>query len=416
MFALVDCNNFYVSCERVFNPRLWNKPCVVLSNNDGCIISRSNEVKELGIPMGAPCFKWKPYLEKHRVRIFSSNYALYADLSQRVMDILSLYSPYSEIYSIDEAFLFFKDFLPKDLLEYGTEVRSTVFQWTGIPISIGFGKSKTLAKVANKIAKKQDGVFYLQENKCDEILSSINVLDIWGIGSKNAKLLMTNGIRNALELKNAKDSWIRKHLSIVGLRLVNELRGISCLPIEEVIPAKKAIGCSRSFNKPTSNKQFLKEALACYLSRACEKLRKQDSLAYRVHVYIKTNRFKEGTPYYSNAASIKLLFPTSDTCLLLKEANQCLDKIYLPDLLYKKLGVLLTDLVPKEHKQLPLFKTQEFQEENSALMSTIDLINNRWGSETIGLGAVGNKDWAMKRQMMSKRFTTNWDELLKVKV
>jgi DNA polymerase V len=282
VYSLIDCNNFYVSCERVFNPKLEGKPVIVLSNNDGCVIARSNESKALGIGMGVPVFKCKDLIKKHKIQVYSSNYTLYADMSQRVMDTLAQFTSDVEVYSIDEAFLSLSEFMSLNLTEYARDIRSTVKRWTGIPVSIGIGSTKTLAKVANKLSKRNPqygGVFDITSHtQMNELLEQIRVEDIWGIGRQYTKLLNQNGIYTALQLKNASDTWIRKHMSVSGLRTVWELRGISCIPLEEAPPSKKAIISSRSFGRPVESLEELKEAIASYISRASEKLRAQQSV------------------------------------------------------------------------------------------------------------------------------------------
>lgn len=326
IFALVDCNNFYASCERVFNPMLSNIPVVILSNNDGCAIAMSNEAKALGIKIGTPLFKLQKLIDDNGVKIFSSNYTLYGDLSQRVMDTLSTFTPEMEVYSIDEAFLSLDGF-NRDLDKYGREIRSTIKQHTGIPVSVGIAKTKTLAKLANRTAKKHkvlNGVLDLSslpEATIDKYLNIFNVSDIWGIGEQNTKKLNNVGIYTALQLKNCSDQWVQNNLGgVVGLRTVWELRGISCIDIESVRPDKKAIISSRSFGLSVEELTDLEESVADYVSRAAVKLRKQNCLTGNLQVYLATNYFKPNDAHYSNSASMLLANPTDYTPELIQKA------------------------------------------------------------------------------------------------
>jgi DNA polymerase V len=303
IFALVDCNNFYASCERVFNPGLKGQPLVVLSNNDGCVVARSNEAKALGIGMGVPEFQIRPVLRAHQVQVFSSNYTLYGDMSQRVMETLEPFSPDLEIYSIDEAFLSLSGFASRNLTEYGRTIRNTVKRWTGIPVSVGIAETKTLAKIANRVAKRTPdigGVFDLLA--CpdrDALLGRIAVEDVWGIGPNHARRLKQHGITTALQLRGADDQWIRKHLGIVGLRLVMELRGVSCLDLEQCPSPKQSLTCSRAFGTLISTLAEMEEAVSVYTSRVAEKLRRERLAATVLTVCLSTNEYKEG-PQYSN--------------------------------------------------------------------------------------------------------------------
>jgi DNA polymerase V len=420
IFALIDCNNFYASCERVFDPSLERKPVVVLSNNDGCIISRSNEAKEIGIPMAAPLFEMQGLIKKHDVKVLSSNYALYGDMSQRVMTTLMEFSPDIEIYSIDEAFLSLKGFEHKDLTEYARTIRATVKQRTGIPVSIGIGSTKTLSKVANKTAKKNpalNNVFDLVHcPSADTILEKMPVENVWGIGRSLTQMLNRNGVTNALQLKNLPDSWVRKNMTVVGHRLVWELRGISCLPLDMVVPPKKGIMCSRSFGKPVTKLNDLKEALSSYTTRAAEKLRAQNSLAGLIMVYVTTNPFND-TPYYSNAVTYNLPFPSANTASLIRYAHEILDKIYKNGYSYKKTGVFLSGIVPDNQMQRDLFAAEPDMEREKKLFKAVDAINYEFGADTIQYASSGIvKPWRMKQIYRSPRFTTRWDEMLKVKI
>jgi len=415
-FALVDCNNFYVSCERAFNPSLNGKPVVVLSNNDGCAVARSEEAKKY-IGMGAPIFKLMDTVKKHNIHLYSSNYTLYADMSHRVKEILADFSPNIESYSIDESFLSLAGFKNVDLNEYGLEMRKKILQWTGIPTSVGIGPTKTLAKIANKIAKKNrmcQGVLDITNHpRIKDLLASVDVDDVWGVGWEYSKLLKRHGIKTALDLRDTNETWIRKKMTVQGLRTVLELRGISCIELEESVPDKKQIVNSRSFGKDLDKYQDVSEAIASYASCAAEKLRKQDSISGHISVWIQTNGFKD-EPQYSNSISCRLPEPTSYTPLLIKYALHLLKKIYKRGYKYKKAGVMLMDLVPAENTQFNLF-TKIDHSRNAKLMEAFDKINSSWGSQTIRSAASGvARPWAMKRSRISPEYTTCWDEILRV--
>ncbi len=416
VFALVDCNNFYASCERVFDPSLKNRPIVVLSNNDGCIVARSNEVKALGIPMGVPFFEHEAVIEKHNVAVFSSNYQLYGDMSQRVMDSLRLFAPDMEVYSIDEAFLRLDHLQPRNLYEYCKTIRAKVIQWTGIPVSIGIGPSKVLAKVANRVAKKQtdDGVFDIRSQKTqDEILKALDVEKIWGIAGKWADRLGRMGIEKASELRDASPTIIRKHLSVVGERLLRELKGQSCIDLEDIQP-RKNIMSSKSFGTLLTKKEPMEEALANYAARACEKLRQQNSRAQAVHVFVQTNGFRETDKQYSNALTCTLTIPTSDTRLIIEAAKFCLNRIYKQGYRYKKTGIMLLDLIPASLEQKHLFVDFDHRP-GDHLMELVDRINKDHGPDTLFFGAQGvTREWKMRCGSRSPRYTTQWDELLMV--
>ena len=416
VFALVDCNNFYASCERVFDPSLKDRPIVVLSNNDGCIVARSNEVKALGIPMGVPFFEQKAIIKKHNVAAFSSNYQLYGDMSQRVMDSLRLFAPDMEVYSIDEAFLRLDHLHPRNLYEYCKTIRAKVMQWTGIPVSIGIGPSKVLAKVANRIAKKQtdNGVFDIRSQEVqDKILRTLDVEKIWGIARRWAERLNRIGIHKASELRDASPTVIRKHLSVVGERLVRELRGHSCIDLEDIQP-RKNIMSSKSFGALLTEKKPMEEALSNYAARACEKLRKQNSRAQAVYVFVQTNGFRKTDKQYSNAFTCTLTIPTSDTRLIIRAAKICLDRIYKPGYRYKKTGIMLLDLIPASLEQKHLFVDSDHRP-GDQLMDVVDRINRDHGPDTLFFGAQGvNREWKMRCGLRSPRYTTQWEELLMV--
>ncbi len=419
IFALVDCNNFYVSCEKVFNPKLDGKPVVVLSNNDGCVIARSNEAKALGIKMGFPAFKYEDLLKKHSVVVYSTNYPLYADMSQRVMNTLTQFTPNMEIYSIDEAFLSLTGFTSKNLIDYAKSIKNTVNKWTGIPITIGIGPTKTLAKTASKLAKKDpqyDSVLDITDHpNLDNLLDNIDVEDVWGVGRQYKKFLNRHDIYTALQLKNAPLEWIKTNMTVVGFRTVKELRGTSCITLEEIPAAKKGIMCTRSFGKAIESLEELKEAVASFVSRASEKLRDQHSVTSFIQVFIMTNPFKDEHQYV-NSASVRLPIPTSYTPELINHCNQKLDIIYKPGYLYKKAGVIFDGIIPEDKIQLHLFRKSDL-DSNRKLMKTVDYINTKWGRNTIQCASSGiQKKWKMRQSKLSSRFTTRWNEILVVKV
>ena len=416
VFALIDCNAFYVSCERVFNPKLNNRPVVALSNNDGCIISRSKEAKALGIKMGVPLFKVKDIVEKEKVVVFSSNYTLYADMSRRVMNIISSSSPYTEIYSIDEAFVELSS-LPIDYESYAHQLRQTILQHTGIPVSIGIASTKTLAKVANHKAKKDDslnGVCSLVNyNNIDQILELTEVGDVWGVGRRLSKKLINHGIHNAKLLKNCSDSWIRKMMSVNGLKTITELRGISCIPLEEYSMTRKSCCTTRSFGKLLTNLDDIEQAVTTFARRAAERIRSESLAASCVSVFVRTNPFDKKSAYYSNGASRTLSHPTHDSITIIETALLLTKRIFKNNYQYKKAGVLLSGLCDESEIQETLFEKNYNQ--NSDLMSAIDAINYRYGRDTLQMASeckVGN--WRQKRENCTRNYTTQIDRLLLV--
>lgn len=413
-FCLVDCNNFYVSCERVFNPKLENKPVVVLSNNDGCIISRSNEAKELGIDMGVPLFEVEHLINKYNVEVFSSNYTLYGDMSNRIMNTLEMLVPDIELYSIDEAFLLVPD-NNNYREELGQSIKSIVKQHIGIPVSVGMGETKTLAKVANRIAKKYkkfDGVLDITAHpKIDKVLDFTKVGDVWGIGRKYADMLNTNGIFNALQLRDAPDNWVKRSMTITGLKTVYELRGISCIKLEQVSPDRKTIVRSGSFSRPTSSLKELKEAVAFYISRAAEKLREQDLITSHLRVFLSTNYFNPNEPQYNNSAIIQLPIATSFTPELIQYGLKLLDRIYKPNYMYKKAGIMFSGLLTENKVQLNLFTYRDSEKEKQ-LMEAVDKINRKFGSGKIQFGAAGlEKKWKSRAAKRSPFYTTRWSDI-----
>lgn len=423
MIALVDCNNFYVSCERVFAPELRKRPVVVLSNNDGCVIARSDEAKALGITMGKPFFQIEYLAKKENLAIFSSNYTLYGDLSLRVMDSLSNFSAQVEIYSIDEAFLEMKLLLdeiinPKfqTLADKGNEIRQKVYQWTGLPVSIGIAPNKTLAKIANRMAKKKNvGVFELSDEKIiNETLKETAVKDVWGIGYRSALKLKALGVENAFGLKMLDRRVARKLLTVTGARIVEELKGEICLPLELVPPPKKNICCSRSFGILIGSFEDLKDALENYLDKASLKMRKQNLSAKAITVFLSTNRFAK-TEQYSNSITVKLANPTNSTREIRRWTNEALKKIYKKGYKYKKVGIMLQGLEPEKAETKRLYG-DSYYEKDKRLMQALDKITNRWGRETIQFGKrQENKNWEMKCERKSQRYTTNLNEVLQIK-
>lgn len=417
IFALVDCNNFYASCERVFYPSIRDKPVVVLSNNDGCVIARSNEAKQLNIPMGAPYFKNKEFFLKNGVRVFSSNYELYGDLSARVMSVLELMCPEIEIYSIDEAFLRLDQFSHLDLKTYCLKIKATVFRWLGIPISIGIGPTKTLAKIANKIAKKkiQCGVLELRDpEQIDEILRTFSLEDIWGINIRLATRLQRMGITTALELKNSDPKLMRKAFSVVMERMVYELNGIVCLDLEEIQP-RKQIMSSRSFGTSINTINELGEAAAYHVSKVCEKLRKQNSRASGIYFFLHTNPFSTNKKQYSNSISFSFPEHTDNTSFVLKCAINCLKWLYRPGYDYHKLGVMLLNLVEKDIYQQDLFLTRSPNNRSEKLMTMLDTINSKIGKGSLKYcREISKNNWALRAAFKSNNFTTCKWELLRV--
>ncbi len=414
--ALVDCNNFYVSCERIFNPRLAGKPVVVLSNNDGCAVARSNEVKALGVRMGTPWFQLKELARQHGIIAFSSNYALYADMSNRVMTILSMFSSHREVYSIDESFLDLTGFERRNLTDYSQHIRHTIRQWTGLPVCVGIGSTKTLAKLANHIAKKNasfDGVCNLNammEGKRDAWFSQIEVEQIWGIGPRMAPRLGELGIHSVLDLKRANPAIMRRQFSVTLEKTVHELNGQVCLELEEMATPRRQIQSSRSFGVTVSDLASLQQAVTRYMSRAAERLRHQDSCAGSVHVYIQTN--PHGDSPYSNSMTIPLSPPTDDTRRLVRMALWGLARIFKTGCRYQKAGVMLSELTPRQGMQADLFAAPDGDQKSARLMRVLDQINRDMGRETLRLAIEGvQQPWNMKQGNKSPGYTTNWREL-----
>lgn len=417
MFALIDCNNFYASCERVFRPDLNGKPVVVLSNNDGCVIARSNEAKTLGIPMGAPVFKYEQFLRQHHVHVFSANFALYGDMSNRVMTILSDYAPEMEIYSIDECFLQFKGFDLFNLQAYGEQMRRQVMKWTGIPISVGMAPTKALAKLANRIAKKYpertNGTYIIDDDeKRLKALKWLKIEDVWGIGRQHAKRLQAKNILTAYDFIQLADDWVKTHMSIVGLRLKRELQGISTLGLEDVQP-KKSIAATRSFETNYTKYEELAERISTFAVSCAEKLRQQKSCCNSLMVFIRTNKHRQDLPQYSRNIVVKLPYATNSSIELAGFAIQALKQIFRDGYAYKKAGVIIQDFTPENQIQQTLFENRD--ERHVALMQTIDKLNVRFGQQKIRLASQDTRRiWKMKQDNLSPCYTTNLNDIITV--
>lgn len=420
--ALIDGNNFYCSCERVFQPSLEGKPVVVLSNNDGCVVARSAEVKALGVPMGAPWFQLKDLAKQHGIIARSSNYTLYGDMSHRMHSVIGQFSPDQEIYSIDESFLDLTGF-NRDLIEYGQQIRSRVLQWVGIPVCVGIGSTKTLAKLANHTAKKSlvpemsQGVSDLNQlgrTDLSKLLSRIEVGEVWGVGRKLSQRLNSMSINTVQQLKDASVTKIKNEFNVILARTVSELNGEQCLELEEVSPPKQQIMSSRSFGQPVFLLEDLSEAVVSYTSRAAEKLRRQNSVAGAVQVYLMTNPFKPKEPQYSNSVTVKLLHPTDDSFKLAEAATYGLKRIYKSCYAYKKAGIMLVDLCPRNQVLVDLFSQIELPatERSKVLMATLDEINAKMGRGTVRSAGEGlAKVWAMRSGNKSQEYTTDWKQL-----
>jgi DNA polymerase V len=415
--ALVDCNNFYASCERMFEPRLRGKPVVVLSNNDGCVIGRSNEAKALGVEMGAPWHLSRTRFDKAGIVVRSSNYTLYGDMSARVMRVLSGFTPNLEIYSIDEAFLGVSGFEAR-LEAHARELRRTVLQWTGIPVSVGIAPTKTLAKVANRLAKRDaagGGVrSLLDEASQREALARLELTDLWGIAGRLAARLNAIGITTPLELHDADHRLIRERFSVVLERMVLELRGVACIGLEEVSPDRKSLIASRSFGQAVETRRGLEEAISVYTARAAEKMRRQNLATASLTVWIETNSFKPEQRQYHASKAVRLPVATADTGKLTAAAMAALGIIFKPGYRYKKAGVTFLDLVPAGRVQSGLFD-QPDDTRSLQRMRAIDQLNVRSGRGTIGFGTAGERQaWNLRREFISPRYTTDWNELLRV--
>ena len=399
--AIIDCNNFYVSCERIFNPKIKEKPTVVLSNNDGCVIARSQEVKDLGVKMGTPIFLINHLVEIHNINVYSSNFALYGDISNRIMSIIKDDNPDAEIYSIDEAFISINSRY-RNPKKYCLELIEKIYQWTGIPVSIGIGKTKTLAKVANHLSKKKfinDSVCLIDDKNID-LLKTVKVEDIWGIGRRKNRFLKINGIYNAYDLKNANPKWIQKHMSIISRHTVDELNGIKKIEIDSDFITKKSISTSRSFNRNISDFKTIRSAISSHASRASEKLRAQNSFVNSIGVYLSTNRFRSDLPQYRRYVNVSLPIALNDTSGIIQACLEGLDKIFKKGFDYKKCGIVLTDLVHENEVQESIFYERRLNDEK--ISKSIDVINKTFGPDTIRYAVQGRgKSWSIKREKLS---------------
>ncbi|WP_026957171.1 Y-family DNA polymerase [Algoriphagus vanfongensis] len=416
MYALVDCNNFYASCERVFRPELNGKPIVVLSNNDGCAIARSNEAKALGIPMGAPAFQFKELFEKHKVEVFSANFPLYGDMSHRVMSILETYSPEIEVYSIDEAFLRFSGFDHYDLIAYGQEIRKKVFQWTGIPITVGFAPTKALAKMANRIAKKYpertQNVYAMDsEEKRIKALKWTAIGDVWGIGRQHQQRLDKMGIKTAFDFVQLGDDWVKKHLSIVGLRLKRELQGTAVLQLESP-EDRKAIAVTRSFDTNYSELAPLKERVSTFAFACSEKLRKQHSNSSSLTVFAYTNGHRRDLPQYGKKFRIRLPFPTNSGMELSKFALKALEQVYREGYAFKKAGVIVEDFTPDSQPQLGCFSNRD--QRQIPLMQAVDKLNFLYGKKVRLASHDPGKVWKMRQEKLSPSYSTDLRDIITI--
>ena len=419
MYALVDCNNFYASCERVFKPQLRNKPIAILSNNDGCVISRSDEAKAIGLPMGAPAFKYKSFFKAHEISVFSSNYPLYGDMSSRVMSILGQFTPDVEIYSIDEAFLEFKGYENYDLNSYGIKIQQRILKWTGIPTSVGIAPTKALAKVANKIArkfpKKTNNVFIISsDEERIKALKWTKIESVWGIGRRLSKRLIPRGVKTAYDFSQLEDTWILKNFSITELNLKKDLEGKPTLQLENYGHRKKSIATTRSFETTFSDLDNIKERISTFATSCAEKLRKQESLCNVIIILLSSDQHKKDTEQHKASAHFTLPYPADSSLIISKYAVKAVESIFKKGIKYKRAGVIVTGLVPTNNHQLKLFERQN--PKHKPLMDTIDKLNIKLGDYKIKLA---NQDlkrtWKMRQEHLSPRYTTNIDELLIVK-
>jgi DNA polymerase V len=422
LFALVDANNFYASCERVFNATIQKKPILVLSNNDSCVVARSNDIKKY-VKMGQPVFEIEDVIHAHDVRIFSSNYSLYANFSARFKAVLSEFCPRQENYSIDESFLELTHLFIADLTEYGHTIKAKVLQDTGIPVSVCFAETKCLTKIGMSVVKHDP--FYrgvldltgLSEQEQDELLAMVAIEDVWGIGHRYASFLRNYGIDTAKQLKYADETWIRKHLTVTGERIVLELRGISCIPIEVERPPKQGIMNSKTFGKEITSWDEMEEAISSYTARAAEKLREQDSLTSCVTIFIRTNSFKKDSLQYSNSYTINLPYPTAFTPDLIRSALYGLKQIYQGGYSYYKAGISLTKIIPQSALQPDLFGDYTLTElyKQARFMLIVDVLNRIYGRDTLFFARQGiTRGWSMQRHKLSQRFTTQWSEILTI--
>ena len=413
MIVLADCNNFYASCERVFNPKLKNKPVIVLSNNDGCVIARSNESKALGIKMGEPAFKIKDIIIKNRVYVFSTNFALYGDMSSRVMSILRDESPLTEIYSIDEAFMDFSAISNYSELAY--KIKDKVSISTGIPVSFGVAKTKTLAKVANHIAKKytDDNIFIM--NDSIKILKKFPIHKVWGIGRAHSDMLTNYGIKTAYDFMNLNESWVQQKMAITGLKILRELKGVQCFDINDHPKRKKSICTSRTFPKDSNDIKYIEQAISNYATRCAEKLRKEKSCALHIGVFLNVNRFKNSDRYQNGFRAAMFEVATNDTMKIIEVSKLLLKSIYRKNIFYKKAGVIVGDIVPENQVQLHLFNDSSKDIKIRKLLQSVDLINQKMGRNTVRFLAQGlSERQKLKQENLSPCYTTSWGDILKI--
>jgi len=416
--ALVDCNSFYVSCERLFNPSINKKPVIVLSSNDGCVISRSTEAKRLGIKMGEPYFKVKKIVKENNVKTFSTNFSLYGDISRRVMKTLKQFSPQMEIYSIDEAFLDLSSVKNEDLLEHGYKIRKTVLKWTGIPTSVGIGSTKTLSKAANYIAKKEESgvVDLINSKKIDELLSKIKINDVWGVGKQLTKFYIKNGINTAYDLKKVHNSWVKKNTNVFGSRTAMELRGFSCTSLEPYEEKRKSCCVSRSFGKKVTRIEDLSEAITKHCLNAAEKIRSDRQTTKKITVFIRTSSFQK-INYYANSKNIDLPIRTNDSIILIKQTLAALKIIFKEGYRYQKIGIILSDLKDVDTYSKNLFSTINNDEKRTKLMQAIDYTNIKYGRNALSVAQAGlKKKWNIKKQYSSKIDTACFNLLPAVKI
>ena len=418
MYALVDCNNFYASCERVFNPDLQGKPVAILSNNDGCVIARSDEAKRLGLPMGAPIFKWEKFCRDNKIKIFSSNYPLYGDMSSRVMNILKHYTPDVEVYSIDEAFLKFEGFKNYNLEDYGDQIRKRILKWTGIPTCVGVAPTKALSKVANKIARKfpkeTNGVYVIgSETSRIKALKWMQIEDVWGIGRALQKKLVAKGCKTAYDFTQLNDEWVRKTLSITVWKLQKDLQGISKIEMDEPT-RKRAIATTRSFDYAYDDINYIKERISTFATSCAEKLRNQGSSCHMIVVMLRSDRHKKGAEQHRVSTIVSFPYPTDSSLLISTQAVNAVKTIYKKGIKYKKAGVIVTGLVPTDNYQLNMFSRED--PKHKPLMSAIDTLNRKYNGRKIKLG---NQDlertWKMRQERLSPRYTTNINDIIVVK-
>lgn len=417
-YGLCDCNNFYASCERVFNPSLVGRPVVVLSNNDGCVIARSNEAKKLGIKMGDPYFQLRDLIKNHHVAVFSSNFVLYGDMSRRVMSLLRRFVPATEIYSIDESFLDFTGMDETKLDELGHEIARTVKQHTGIPVSIGIAPTKTLAKIASKLCKKYPKLngccFMHRPQDIEKVLRKFPIEDVWGVGRRWAKLLQGMNVATAWDFTQLPPEWVRKRMSVVGLRMWKELRGEPCIGFEEMPAAKKQIATTRSFDHDIREYEEIHKRIAQYAASCAEKLRAQNSVCGEMLVFILTNRHKENLPQYYESRLMKLSVPTDSTLELTKYASRLLRQIYLKGYAYKRAGVILSDIRSKSGTQRDMFDSTD-RDKHDRLMKAVDKLNDSLGRHKVVTAAAGADFFKMNREHLSQNFTTDWSHIIRVK-